>query len=85
MNNLRITPCKATTPDYKPGEILTITPRKNPKSPETYLVLRQTPNQRGVLALPLNEKSEKELNIMTIEAVNGSKNVQKTGKLDYVA
>lgn len=83
MNDLRITPCKRE-PQYKTGEIITIKPRKTPNKPEDYLVLRVTPNNRGVFALPISGK-EQELNIPTITALNGAKNIQTTGVLNYVA
>lgn len=84
MNNLRITPCNKA-PEYKAGEILTIKPRKNPKQPEDYLILRATQDNNSIFALPINKGKEVELFPRTLTALNGSDNIRATGVLNYVA
>ncbi len=83
MNNLRITPCNKA-PEYKPGEMLTIRPRKNPKQTEDYLVLRAPQNSNSIFALPIKGK-EVELFPGTLAAQNGASNIKTTGVLNYVA
>ncbi len=81
MNNLRITPCGKPA-EWKPGEIVEVTSRSNPKKPDNYLVLRASQNSKdGVFALPVSSIKEVELHPRTLASSNNTKSVQATGLL----
>lgn len=73
------------TPQYKPGEIITINPHMGstkglPNGSQSFLVLDKTSDNAEIDVLPISRKEK--LNIKDIETKYRAGNIIKSGELD---